>query len=118
MARKSREAASDIRDRVFDCIRRTAALSSACIDRHRNSEIEVLAESVEAGMHFRQACAAFEYQVDATMAGEVVEQNGAEIILFDDLAREAGRGGREGNRLTKQRDIFVKSQASVGTVSH
>ena len=35
------------------------------------------------------------------MAREVVEQNGAEIILFDDLASKAGLGGREGNRLAK-----------------
>lgn len=105
-------------DRGFDRICCEAALRSAGIHRHRNGEIEIFTEPIEAGMHFCHARAAFEDQASAAVTGEVVQQNRAEIILLDDLGRKACLGSRVGNRLTKQRDIFMAPEVGIVIISH
>jgi hypothetical protein len=103
---------------LLNCVCGTAPFAAACVDWHRNREIEILAEPVEAHVHFRKAGAALEDQIGSAMAGQIIEQNGAEVVLLDDLPIEAGLRRRECDRLAKQRDVFIQLDKGIIAVSH
>src|SRR5262245_28733056 len=83
-----------VKSRLYDR-RPVAPFLSRSVHRNWNSIVQVLAQTVKLRVDLGQASSAFENQLRADFRGGIVEQEGAEIILFDQPGNKPALGRRE-----------------------
>ena len=93
-----------------------AALGSTTGRCYRDYEIEILAHPVELGVDFCQTRAALEHQAGVSLRCKIGQENGAEVVFFDQALRETGLCRSETDSFLEKDGVFMNARRDPITV--